>query len=133
MIKPDLQCENREGLDDETFTYYEDVDDQGYYYEIYAVVDGKRAAIVVWEASVHVDFVTGENIATNITPGSLFPERTSLNWKHLARILVILATTGCEGKYKSREEMDKVFHQWLDSDEGQAWLESDEGQDYWGV
>jgi hypothetical protein len=115
LIKPD--CEGRDdGYDNETFRYYENLSEDGYFYEVYILVGEKKAAVVVTEDGVSVDFLeSGKTIHTNIVPKAVFSGHERLTWRQIAHILVVLSNTELEGRSYSKEEMDSLYEVWKQS------------------
>lgn len=116
---------DHEGRDDEyskgphhknTVRYWESIDEDGYFYELYVMIDGVKSAIIVTDDGVHIDWRAGRNcggtVHTNIVPRRLFGERKELDWSRLARILKILESTGGEGKSYTPKEMQEEFAEW---------------------
>jgi len=106
--------------DDETIRYYESLSsDDGYFYEVYVLIDGVTAAIIITDDGVSVDFKdSGESIHTNIVPKFLFGEQHSLTFAKIARIITILESTGTEGRKFSVLEMNSLYEQWKDKHGG---------------
>ncbi len=98
--------------DKNTVRYYTEIDDDGYFYECYVLVDGKKAAIVITDNGVNIDFDSGECLGTNITPERLFPNDKSLSWKQIRKIIRILEKIDGEGKLHSKEYMDAKYEEW---------------------
>ncbi len=101
-----------DGYDDKTIRYYEEIDETGYFYELYVRIDGQIARIIVLDEGVEVDFDSGECTYTNITPNRLFPNCKSLCWDQLYKIVKTLEKIGIEGKTYSANEMDASLEKW---------------------
>jgi len=113
-ITPDYLGRN-DGLDDDTFRYYEEVDDEMYFYEIYVRINNEKHAIIITGNGVSIDNCsTGQTTTTNIKPNKLFPNCDKLNWEQVSKIIQILENTGLEGKTYSKEEMDALYQEWKD-------------------
>jgi len=101
-----------DGYDDKTIRYYEEIDEDGYFYELYVLLDGVKAAIIILDEGVSVDFYSGECNCTNIVPNRLFPNCKSLVWDQLYQIVKTLAKTGIEGRAYSKDEMEASYQKW---------------------
>lgn len=101
-------------FDENTIGFYENIDDEGYFYELYVLIDDKKAAIIITDDGISIDFVDGSCIHTNIVPNRLFPNMKSLPWKCLRKIIKILEDTGMEGKHYSAKEEEELYQKWVD-------------------
>lgn len=110
-ITPDYKGRNDE-YDNNTVRFYESIDDNSYFYELYVLIDGKKAAVIVTNSGVSVDYLTGESVHTNIVPERLYGKRKSLKWKHLSKILEIIESTNGEGKIFSKQDMNALYEKW---------------------
>src|SRR5262245_12010146 len=110
-ISPDYEGRD-DGYDNNTVRFYEEIDDRGYFYELYVLIDSKKAAIVITDAGVSIDFIDGSSIDTNIMPEGRYGKQKSLQWEQLRKIIRIIEATGAEGKVWSKEEMDKFYDKW---------------------
>jgi hypothetical protein len=115
-ITPDFEGRDDE-YDDDTIRYWESHEDGEYYYELYVLVDGRVARIVVTNFGVSVDFKDeegqpSESIHTNIVPNRLFGETEKLSWNQLLKIVSILESIGIEGTKYSKKEMDEMYEKW---------------------
>lgn len=110
-ITPDYKGRN-DGYDNHTVRFYESLDDDSYFYELYVLIDGKKAAIIITDDGVSVDMITGESIHTNIVPERLYGKRKSLQWKHLSKILELVEGSEAEGRVFSKQEMEALYEQW---------------------
>lgn len=119
-IRPDYEGRNDEwtgGPDDKlTVRYYEKVYEDGYFYELYVMIDGVKSAIIITEGGVSIEWRSGPNcdatIHTNIVPKQLFEGLERLTWPHLLKIIKIVESTGGEGLSYSREEMKELYERW---------------------
>ncbi len=112
IIKPDFEGRN-DGYDDDTIRYYESIDDDGYFYECYVLVNDKKSRIVITDEGVSIDFKeSGETLCTDIVPKDLFPDHTSLNWNQICKILIILKNERCISEMKSKKFMDDNYEEW---------------------
>jgi len=122
-IKPHIEGREDDGYDNETIRYYESLDDKGYFYELYVLIDGNYSAIIITEGGVSVEFregpKSGASIHTNIIPENLFPNSKSLEWDQLCKIIKILEVSDLEGRFFSKKHMDDLFEEWksLNEDE----------------
>lgn len=115
-ITPDHN--NRDdSYDEKTVRYYESIDKEGYFYEMYVLVDGKKAAVIVTDEGVSVDFTSGVCVHTNIVPNRLFPGKKMLEWSKLHKILKILESTEMEGKVFSAKQMKDRYKKWKNEKE----------------
>lgn len=111
-IMPDFEGRIDE-YDDETIRYYEKIDEDGYFYELYVLVDGDKAAIHITDNGVSIEFLWGDTIFTDITPNKIFPEAKELDWdKHIAYILWILKKEKMKTSRTSAEEMKELYYRW---------------------
>jgi len=101
-----------DGYDDETFRFYESVDADGYFYEVYVLIDKEKAAIAITDNGVSVDFMSGSSIHTNIVPNKMFQGQKFLSWNQIAKILTVLENTDLEGVTYSKEQMESSFQEW---------------------
>jgi len=105
IIKPDPEGSNEPN----TFRYYEELTNEGYYYEVYILADDEKACVFVTDDGVSVEFLSGKVISTNITPQRLFPKHKSLEWDgELERIIKTLRDTDMEGQTFSPEEIQEL-------------------------
>jgi hypothetical protein len=115
-ITPDYKGRN-DGYDKDTVRYWERVDENSYFYELYVLIDGNKSRIQVTEGGVCVDFKNPINsishIDTNIIPKRLFPYKKFLEWEELYKIIKILQATGIEGRAFTVEEEEKLYKEWL--------------------
>lgn len=92
-ITPDYKNRNDE-FDDDIIRYYENIDDNGYFYELYVIADGIKSAIVVTDYGVSIEFRSGEKegsvMNTEIVPKRLFPDKKKLSWNDLEQIIKII-------------------------------------------
>lgn len=98
-----------------TYCWWEGIDEEGYFYEIYVCLDGNEAEIIVTNEGVSIEFRNSKLgfITTNIKPNRLFPKLKKLEWKHLNRIITILESTGFEGRSYSEKESEELYRQFL--------------------
>ncbi len=92
-IGVDLECydgENSEGYDDDTIRFWESIGDDGYFYELYVLIDGVRGAIHITDCGVDVNFRSGGGFWTNIEPELIFGKCKSLTWEQIFFIIFIL-------------------------------------------
>jgi len=99
--------------DGEKFPYSENIDKDGYLYEISIVWKKRDAEIGILNKGCHIAFDDGELVDTNIIPELLFPGKSRLNERELLFILDILEKTNIEGKSYTKEDMDKLYKQYL--------------------
>src|ERR1022692_743204 len=101
--------DKNDDYDKDTVRYYTKLYEDGYFYELYMLYNGKKVAIIVTECGVSVDFrKSGKSIHTNIRPDKLFPGKSKLEWDDLHDIIDILEATDLEGKESSAKEMKKL-------------------------
>ena len=112
-ILPDYKGRNDE-FDENTIRYWEEIDEDGYFYELYILADGEQAAVIIMDNGVHLDYRAGNSIHTNIVPGRLFPNQKELKWSQIAKILSLLEKTDAEGMGFSKTEMDRFYKKWLE-------------------
>lgn len=92
------------------FYYNEEIDEEGYFYEIQAEYKKEPVDIIILETGVSIDYINkGYHVHTNIIPNNLFGELLKLEPKHLEEILRIIAITGGEGK---SYDTQKMFKEW---------------------
>ena len=102
-------------FDDDTVRFYESVKPDGYFYELYVLVDGLKSRIIVTKDGVSVDFKeSGETIHTNINPNRVFKNKVRLDWDDLLKIINFLEVTEIEGKKYSKKEMDDSYREYLE-------------------
>ena len=95
------------------FGYHEEIDDEGYSYEVYALMNTRKVRIVITESGVSIECKnSGDIIWTDIDPSQLFPDRKSLEWHDLAIILDKINDRDHESTYSSSDEMKKMFNKW---------------------
>ena len=95
--------------DNDTIRWYEENNKHGYFHELYVLIDDVKAAIVITNYGVSVNYLTRESIHTNIIPERLFEGKKKLSWREVAKIVDILEKTGIEGKFYSKEEMESEY------------------------
>lgn len=105
-----------DGCEEGTYRWCDETNEEGYYYEIYVVINDKEAKVIVTEFGVSIEFRDQTAIRTNIVPQRLFPEDKELDWGKLLKILDILEATNCEGKGRSKKQMDELYQQFLDEE-----------------
>jgi hypothetical protein len=114
-ITPDYKDRN-DGLDNDTVRYYESVDEEGYFYELYVLLNGVKGAIIVTDAGVSVEYREGELggcvIRTDIIPEDIFGDRKDLNWNRLNYILHLVENNKTNGWVLVSEEMDDLYEYW---------------------
>lgn len=110
-ITPDYEGRD-DGYDNDTVRFYENLNDNDYFYELYVLIDSKKAAIIVTNEGVSVDFLDGRSIHTNIVPERLYGKTRSLKWKQLSKILETIEATDAEGKVWSSQEMEAMYNKW---------------------
>ncbi len=110
-ITPDHKDRN-DGYDKNTVRFYESLDKDGYFYELYVLIDDRKARIIVVNEGVWVDFLEGDSIHTNITPDRLFQNKKLLFWEQLLHIIKILEKTALEGKSYTANEMTELYEKW---------------------
>lgn len=113
-ITPDFEGRNDE-YDDDTVRYYEEVNDDGYFYELYVLIDGKKASISVTNSSITVYPTWAGEVPTNMVPSQMFPDLKKLEWKHLRAVLRLLEISSM-----SLEEQDVLYQEWKASKSKQA-------------
>ncbi len=121
-ITPDYKGRDDEwtgGSEDKyTVRYYESIDSEGYFYELYVNVDGIKSAIIITDDGVSIDYragsCCGSSVHTNLVPRRLFGEKKELTWPYLKRIIRILESTDGEGRFYTKEEMRAQYQEWLD-------------------
>jgi len=105
--------------DNETIRFYEEVDDEGYFYEVYVLIDGGKAAVIITDEGVSVQWRAGEkeggSIITPLTPEKIFPNQKDLTWDDIQKILKILIgmdrKSGAIGEYHSPDGMKELYEQ----------------------
>ena len=111
-----------EGRDDEwsntpdhkiTVRFWEDPNKKnGYYYELYVMVDNRKAIIFITPDGVSIDFKDdGSCIFYALIPSEIFPELETLKWKHLHAIIKLLK----QAKFEkcSKDQMSDLYQKWL--------------------
>jgi hypothetical protein len=102
LIKPDGY--------DKNIRYYENLDQDGYLYELYVNIKNKKCVIMITDCGVSLHFRDSlDFIQTNIVPSSLFPKCNSLSWKQIEKILKTLEHIGFEGVRFTGDEF-KAFY-----------------------
>jgi hypothetical protein len=116
-ISPDYKGRDDQ-YDKHTVRYYEELSESGdYFYELYVLINRKKAAIMVAKDFVVIEWrhykrPCRSHILTNITPGSLFPNERALAWTKLHRIIKILEQIEIEGKSFRPKKIDAVYEEW---------------------
>ena len=113
-ITADFKNRN-DGLDDDVIRYFKNETDDSYFYELYVLIDGRKASVTVLSGGVSVDYQDAacETIHTNINPGKIYPNHKKLTWDEIDSLIEILQNTGCEGKVYYRDEMEAMYQQLL--------------------
>jgi hypothetical protein len=120
-IRPDYKGRKDEwtGTPDDrtTVRYYESIDEEGYFYELYVMIDGVKSAIIITNDGVSIDFRGGPNVGgtihTNIVPRRLFEGEKELTWDKLEKIIRIIEVTDGEGRSYTAAEMEGQYQQYL--------------------
>lgn len=104
-----------DGLDDDVIRYWKNETEDGYIYELYVLIDSRKASITVLSGGISVDYQDAacETVHTNIVPGKIYQDRSKLTWDELDSLIEILQNTGCEGKIYYRDEMEALYQQLL--------------------
>ena len=110
-ITPDFEGRN-DDYDEKTIRYWDGTDEEGYFYELYVLIDSKPAAIIVTDDGVSVDFASGECSHTNIIPKRLYGDQALLVWDQLFKIVQILEKTDIEGRLYSKKKQDNLYNLW---------------------
>lgn len=71
----------------EEFPYYELIDDDGYFYGISIIVDGKDGQLCIMNHGTDIQFDDGSMIDFNFSPEDLFAGKTKLSEKDLLSIM----------------------------------------------
>lgn len=95
------------------FSYYEKVDDEGYFYEVYALMNTRKVRIVITDNGVSIECKNkGDVIFTDIDPSMLFPNKKSLTWGDLSVILNKIDDRDHESEFTSGKKMNEMYEYW---------------------
>lgn len=102
--------------DDQTIRYYSEINEEGYFYELYVMLNDTHAAIVVNKNGVSIDLSSGESIFTSFEPNEFFNGKEELDWGDLCQIISYLERTNCRGQRVSAEQMESFYDEWKRSE-----------------
>lgn len=105
-----------DGEDDRTIRYCSEVNEEGYFYELYVMLNDTHAAIVVTNNGVSIDFLSGDSILTSFEPNEFFNGKEELDWEDLCRIIDYLDETNCKGRRFTSEQMESFYDEWKRSE-----------------
>lgn len=113
-IKPDLKAYDGEGCEKNTIPYWEQIDEDGYFYELYVVIKKRRAAIHITDNGLDIEWRKGGGLWTNIDPQNYFPGKKELDWDNILCLLKVLENMDFEGVAYSAEELESLYRKWKD-------------------
>ncbi len=83
------------------------------------MIDDVKAAVVITNHGVSVNYLTRESIHTNLIPEKLFQGKQKLEWRDIVKIVRTLEKTGLEGRLYSKEEMEEQYRLFKEAIEGE--------------
>ncbi len=116
-FRPDLMVNNMSydktliDHDGEEFPYSESIDDNGYYYRISILLDGKDGELNILNAGSHIEFDDGTWLDFNVAPEDLFLNQDKLSEDDLINLMGFLCSDKIKHRRKlySKEEVGQIY------------------------
>lgn len=98
--------------------YSEELDEEGYVYNVLINCDGKEGLIFICESGVHVEWQGKKGfIDTNLCPKRIFGKFNRLDDSQLKQIITTLININFEGFYVNEKKLNKLIKKYEEKSE----------------